>query len=419
MDAYASELEGLTWNCKPLISTLSQIAGETTCVIEQKAITSVIEQKIIQASSDKKLPVIYLLDSICKNEGLTNGLTNSTYIEHFSHNLPSVIAEAHSTSGPKVRSALQALIRTWGNVFPAATLQEVASRISAQAQPNSAAVGAFSATGVASCPAGQQQLRPPSPPLPLPPAGEQQWSPGAPVPLHCDQLASGEVGGASRKRSRNGPEWKGEQRQSLLAEKDSLVERVQAHLQARLPADGQMLSFIASALSIVRQLLSMTTESSDVNALRAQLADLQRLQAQQSRDFEQQNPSARPQPVAAACRVAPAAPVVDVPQLFASLAAAGVLPAARPAPSGSIAGVAALGNHPISQHAASQHMVNNVFKIYFARKFQCNFCALRFDGTQQEAFRLHVDWHFKDKQRRTCKGAVPPSRRWQCTFISV
>ena len=57
---YAEELEELTFNSKPIITSLSMIAEEFLPV--SAAIVAVIEKKIAAAAADKKLPVLYLLE---------------------------------------------------------------------------------------------------------------------------------------------------------------------------------------------------------------------------------------------------------------------------------------------------------------------------------------------------------------------
>ena len=69
---------------------------------------------------------MYLLDSISKN-------VKGKFIEHFAHNLPATIGGVFAASGPKVRNSLQALVKTWDGVFPAAVVAEALRE--AEAQP--------------------------------------------------------------------------------------------------------------------------------------------------------------------------------------------------------------------------------------------------------------------------------------------
>ena len=93
--SYAEELEELTFNSKPIINSLTMIAEEL--IDSCPAIVSVIERKILSAGSDKKLPLMYLLDSICKN-------VKGVYISQFALSLPALVGSTYDVSGPKVRN---------------------------------------------------------------------------------------------------------------------------------------------------------------------------------------------------------------------------------------------------------------------------------------------------------------------------
>ena len=109
--AYASALEDLTFNSKPVINSLTMIAEESARDVGAvAAIVSTIEETLRSRPPDKKLPVMYLLDSISKN-------VKGKFIEHFAHNLPATIGGVFAASGPKVRNSLQALVKTWDGVF--------------------------------------------------------------------------------------------------------------------------------------------------------------------------------------------------------------------------------------------------------------------------------------------------------------
>ena len=79
--AYASALEDLTFNSKPVINSLTMIAEESARDVGAvAAIVSTIEETLRSRPPDKKLPVMYLLDSISKN-------VKGKFAEHFAHNL--------------------------------------------------------------------------------------------------------------------------------------------------------------------------------------------------------------------------------------------------------------------------------------------------------------------------------------------
>ncbi len=237
--SYTTELDDLTWNSKPIINSLTMIAGELLPLSAD--IAELIRRKILGADSDKKLPVVYLLDSICKNIG-------KDYRAHFAKHLPELMANAHGACGPKVRTSLQALTKTWNGLFPPEVLREVHARMAPSQR-------------VAAIPPVLQQCVPPPPSAPT--------------------AACGSCGGgvAAEASARKRPRDDAVERKRLVAEKDSLVQRVTAHLEAQLPPDEQLVGFVSRAIVIANELFPYATGATEQGHLRAQLADLQRLQA--------------------------------------------------------------------------------------------------------------------------------------------
>ena len=131
--SYALELAELTFNSKPIINSLTMIADEERAF--SHAIAGVVLRKIGSALADKKLPIIYLLDSICKNVG-------AAYKNHFAPALPQTIGDAFDANGPKVRTSLQKLVDTWTGVFEPAVVAATRARIGASAAPAARAPGA-------------------------------------------------------------------------------------------------------------------------------------------------------------------------------------------------------------------------------------------------------------------------------------
>ena len=135
-------------------------------------------------------------------------------------------------------------------------------------------------------------------------------------------------------------------------------------------------------------------------------------------------PPRPPPPMAPRPRAPPppaAPPAVDVSGLFASIAAAGLLPGGgalppprrrrrrrgrrrrrrrRRVPAGG-------GAHTAD---AAQHAM--VFKMYDARPLVCKASALRFEAGDEEGLRKHMDYLFRRNRRGKVKGGAPPSRRW-------
>ena len=75
---FASILEELTFNSRPIITTLTKMAEENISSAQQ--FVDAIERRIERCVPNQKLYAFYALDSICKNAG-------SPYTIYFSRNL--------------------------------------------------------------------------------------------------------------------------------------------------------------------------------------------------------------------------------------------------------------------------------------------------------------------------------------------
>ncbi|XP_060064813.1 pre-mRNA cleavage complex 2 protein Pcf11-like isoform X2 [Ylistrum balloti] len=118
---YQSSLVDLTCNSKPLINMLTMLAEEN----EQYAshIVEVIESHINQADEKKKLPSLYLIDSIVKN------LPKTTYPSLFSHNIVSVFCGMFEKVDEKTRQCMFKVRQTWNEIFPNRKLYAVDVRV--------------------------------------------------------------------------------------------------------------------------------------------------------------------------------------------------------------------------------------------------------------------------------------------------
>lgn len=117
---YAVALQELTFNSKPIINNLTITAGESKSCAE--AIARLIEQRIATAGAGQRLPLLYLLDSICKNIGVP-------YVGHFAGNLAATFLSTYAAVDGQQRSAMMHLLRTWPPVFGA----DAVARITAEA----------------------------------------------------------------------------------------------------------------------------------------------------------------------------------------------------------------------------------------------------------------------------------------------
>ena len=82
-DTYKETLATLTFNNKIVINTLTEIAKEN--IKFASVVVAVIEERLRRVPPDQMLPLMYLIDSICKNHG-------GPYKELFQQNLVSNFA---------------------------------------------------------------------------------------------------------------------------------------------------------------------------------------------------------------------------------------------------------------------------------------------------------------------------------------
>ncbi|EME32407.1 Pre-mRNA cleavage complex 2 protein Pcf11 [Galdieria sulphuraria] len=105
---YSEFLLDLTFNSKPIIDNLTAIAAENKHAAS--AIVKAIESRIAAVSPDKKLPALYLLDSIVKNVG-------EPYRSLFEKNLQTTFLSAFRTVPKAVRQSMMRLLETWPPYF--------------------------------------------------------------------------------------------------------------------------------------------------------------------------------------------------------------------------------------------------------------------------------------------------------------
>ncbi|XP_068232652.1 pre-mRNA cleavage complex 2 protein Pcf11-like isoform X1 [Palaemon carinicauda] len=117
-DEYRSSLSDLTLNSKPLITMLTMLADEN--LTHAAVIVKVIEEQI--QSSNIKLPLMYLIDSILKNVG-------KNYIKLFAHNIIDTFTFVFEKSDEKTRKKLYELRHTWNEVFPKSKLYMLDTKV--------------------------------------------------------------------------------------------------------------------------------------------------------------------------------------------------------------------------------------------------------------------------------------------------
>ncbi|KAF3199265.1 hypothetical protein TWF679_001592 [Orbilia oligospora] len=109
---YRSSLEDLSVNSRWEITNLTVIAKEN--IHAAQAISKVIEEHIQKISPLRKLPALYLLDSIAKNVG-------TPYTLFFGRNLYRTFMDAYSLVEGPVRRKLEEMLQTWKQPVPGST----------------------------------------------------------------------------------------------------------------------------------------------------------------------------------------------------------------------------------------------------------------------------------------------------------
>nr|CAB3268011.1 zinc finger protein 55 [Phallusia mammillata] len=108
LSEYEASLAELTFNSKPLINMLTVLAEENVnfaCNIVQ-----IIESRLFKVQFKKKMPIMYLIDSIVKNFG-------DVYMKLFSKNLVLNFTSIFEKADAKTRGDLYKLRSTWDSTF--------------------------------------------------------------------------------------------------------------------------------------------------------------------------------------------------------------------------------------------------------------------------------------------------------------
>ncbi|KAL9120220.1 MAG: hypothetical protein Q9187_003222 [Circinaria calcarea] len=106
---YKLALQDLITNDIYGIHNLTVVAKEYTEYAP--AISKALEEHIRKAPPDRKLPAIYVLDSLAKNIG-------TPYTLFLGHNLYTTFMDAYSLVGPSVRKKLDEMLQTWKTSVP-------------------------------------------------------------------------------------------------------------------------------------------------------------------------------------------------------------------------------------------------------------------------------------------------------------
>lgn len=125
-DTYSEDLETLTFNSKPVINSMTELANEYSSDFAH-IIVRCIEDKIKMVETTQKLPLLYLLDSILKNHTRPyHDLLQQNIVSIFAH----VFQYVQRDQAAKVRSALHKLRLTWtDNYFSLTKLNQLDRKI--------------------------------------------------------------------------------------------------------------------------------------------------------------------------------------------------------------------------------------------------------------------------------------------------
>ncbi|GIZ36989.1 hypothetical protein CKM354_000045300 [Cercospora kikuchii] len=258
---FEESLKDLQSNNRYEISNLTVIAKENT--EHAQAISKALENHIKQTSPTRKLPALFVLDSIVKNVG-------TPYTVYLGRNLYNTFMEAYTLVDNATRRHMDAMLRTWKEpvpgsidprpVFPRETVQPLENAmIKARAALEKIRQSQTQFQGVATPP--QQNRQYPRPPSHTP----QPMYPGHPVPQATPQ---------SQPYAYQPPLTNlNNEIESVKRDIDSLIPRFQYQLASRPHDVGLQTQF--NALNQLRNLLNIQrVSSSELQQIKQQVSSL-------------------------------------------------------------------------------------------------------------------------------------------------
>ncbi|KAL9106926.1 MAG: hypothetical protein Q9227_008112 [Pyrenula ochraceoflavens] len=461
---YKSSLEDLVSNDRNQISLLTIIAKENT--EHAMAISRVLENHIRNAPPARKLPALYVLDSLAKNVG-------TPYTLYLGHNLYETFMNAYVLVDGSIRKKMDEMLKTWKEPVPGSLDTRPVFPLEKSRQIENALIKARTNALARQ----QTQTRPQNPQypgqtqpiaLPLYQTPQPQAASYQPPSIDVGALRSSL---ANKIREHQAFVDSNPYNQEIRGKLQTLqdLERHlatktlgQAQLQAvhdvvsKLPPLPQTFSQPTAQPQIIPALPQSTSmplgynQTPPTNAppsttpmISNQLAEFLRQNAnrQQQPTPPPQNP-ALPFPISAISTppvnnvtpapVPPAAPPAGENPLIAQLRASGLLPATGTPPSslGALPKVNApsgqtqsnISQQPttifIDVRLTSQsvrtprpHLIRSLFE---ARSNRCNTCGRRFtaDASGKEKKARHLDWHFKTNTRLVDAQKRGQSRSW-------
>lgn len=117
---YDQFLSELTFNSKDVINNLTKIAGEN--VASFNAIAFAVELRIITAPPHARLPLMYVIDSICKNIG-------GVYIPRFKQGVHRCFMCVYESADASVRESMFRMLNTWPSVFGPELVESIRQQV--------------------------------------------------------------------------------------------------------------------------------------------------------------------------------------------------------------------------------------------------------------------------------------------------
>ena len=122
VEQFYLSLKDLKSNSKPMIAMLTQLTEDYKEY--DRELVRTIEDVIYEVAADRKLPYLYLIDSICKHVGLE-------YITLFARRLVPLFSHVYAACNAEVKRALVRLRKTWCKLFPDYLLNELDAKMRA------------------------------------------------------------------------------------------------------------------------------------------------------------------------------------------------------------------------------------------------------------------------------------------------
>ncbi|XP_052793268.1 uncharacterized protein LOC128227101 [Mya arenaria] len=127
VDAYKNSLKDLHVNSKPVINMLTMLAEDHEHHAPE--IVSVIEEHITKSKPERKLPALYLIDSVMKNLGTTS------YKSLFAKNIVSTFCSVFEQVDERTRASMYKLRQTWSSILPNQKLYMIDVKINSTLDP--------------------------------------------------------------------------------------------------------------------------------------------------------------------------------------------------------------------------------------------------------------------------------------------